>query len=160
MSENAVACANIAFGVAILVEMKLGKRALENENDIETLAEDYLNLWVSYVSKQNLMPWDVSKNSPPELEGLYRQWEAFYHKIIDPNQFSSGFVPTVPQKGATKYDEEDRSQNQPCSSPVSHDVSPDELAQLKDRLGLLAKQISELEATNRDSGKNDAGDNG
>ncbi|WP_419903666.1 hypothetical protein [Kiloniella sp.] len=141
---------------------------MEEEKKLEMLAEEYLDLWISHVSKQNLMPWDGENITSPELQGLYRQWEDFYHKLIDPSQFSpnqlspdrifGGLAPTASQEGKVKYDEEGRPQNQSSSSPVSHDVSSDELAELKARLGALAKQISELEAKNRDSGKNDAGD--
>ncbi len=136
------------------------------EKDIEAVAEDYLDLWISHVSKQNLMPWviggdsgDLSSAAGPEIEGLYRQWEAYYHQILGRNDFSTFMIPTPPHESTREHDAEDRSQDLPSSASVSPDVSPDELAELKARLGALAKQISEIESNARDSGKNDAGDN-
>ncbi|MFD2204448.1 hypothetical protein [Kiloniella antarctica] len=134
---------------------------MNQDENIKALAEGYLELWVKYVSEQSLMPWDIPDNKSPELEGLYRQWEAFYHKTLDPNQAFEGFVPTTHQKGTARSDDdEDQSQSQPCSAPVSRNVSSDELAELQVRLGLLAQQISELEINARDPGSDDAGNNG
>jgi hypothetical protein len=134
---------------------------LDQDENIKALAEGYLELWVKYVSEQSLMPWDIPDNESPELEGLYRQWEAFYHKALDCNQAFGGFVPTAYQKGTARSDDdEDRSQSQPCSAPVSRDVSSDELAELQVRLGLLAQQISKLETNARDPRSDGRGNNG
>ncbi|KKJ77852.1 hypothetical protein WH95_05350 [Kiloniella litopenaei] len=140
---------------------------MDRENDIDQLADEYLDLWIAHLSGLRLTPWhlmaDLSTDLDPAIIDLYRQWEAFYHSLYHPdarggeNPFQSVLQYDFGQAKGTEPGGK-QTQNKSGSVTNAHGVSDDDIAELKARLGDLARQIAELEAGSENSG-NDEGAN-
>ncbi|WP_162938157.1 hypothetical protein [Kiloniella sp. EL199] len=140
---------------------------MDREKDIDLLADEYLDLWINHLSRLQLTPWhlvaDLSADLDSAIIDLYRQWEAFYHKVYHPDAKGEINLFQLMLKQDSEQAEGaesggDQSQNKTDSVASAHDVSADDLAELKARLGDLAKQVAELEAGAKNSG-NDEGTN-
>ncbi|WP_179187830.1 hypothetical protein [Kiloniella majae] len=140
---------------------------MDREKDIDLLADEYLDLWITHLSRLQLTPWhlmeDLSADLDPSIIDLYRQWEAFYHNTYRPGatEGTNPFQMMLKQGlGQEKGTEAGGNQSQYKSDSVAnaHDVCPDDIAELKTRLRDLTRQIAEFEAGSKDSG-NDEGTN-
>ncbi len=137
---------------------------MDRENDIDQLADEYLDLWITHLSGVRLTPWhlmaDLSTDLDPAIIDLYRQWEAFYHNVYHPdakggiNAFQSILKQDFGQEKGTESGGK-QSQNKSDSVANAHDVSTDDITELKARLGDLAKRIAELEAGSENPGNNE-----
>ncbi|KLN62392.1 hypothetical protein WH96_02485 [Kiloniella spongiae] len=140
---------------------------MDREKDIDLLADEYLDLWITHLSSLQLTPWhlmaDLSVDIDPAIIDLYRQWEAFYHNTYRPDapEGPSPFQMMLNQGfGQEKGTETGGSQSQEKSDSVAnaHDVCPDDIAELKTRLGDLTRQIAKLEAGSKNSGNDEGTD--
>ncbi|WP_020590909.1 hypothetical protein [Kiloniella laminariae] len=128
---------------------------MTDEKDVDAVAERFLDWWIDNLSVQSETYLETLSGNSPEFMGQYRQWHEFYHSLIknDPTENPVGFAcqyPDFPSSGSFKEGIEkneagERAPEYADTSASAHDVSVDELAELKARLADLAEQIARLE---------------
>lgn len=140
---------------------------MDREKDIDQLADEYLDLWINHLSKLQLTPWhlmaDMSADLDPATIDLYRKWEAFYHSAYHPDSIGEvNPLLSVLQKDMGHSERAGtggkQSQEKSNSATNAHDVGVDDVAELKARLGVLARRIAELEASSGNTGDDEGQD--